>query len=340
VFALAACASLAAVRPLAVAKSRAPSALAACHGQRRPLVVSSQMPYAEVGVRGASGPEARGQFVLDFASTRSTIDLTAFPRKVRPAPEAGTTGRFAALAFFGDWLDVVLDPQDHRGVRGRVRQAGILGSDFLAQHVYTLDYGVAGKGAGLWRSGPGATCSDDVLRAEGLLPLDTAGYYSDDLAKLRPGVPRVPTVPVRVGGVSARAQLDTGFDDRRARHSVNVNRAFAAALAAAGVSLVAQPKKDVWLSTCVPGVSEVVRAHRLPPGVAFELVGTDGVAVRAVADAILFVKETPPAAASCGGIGTWPEPAAQVGASFYVDARRLVFDPYSSRVWMTADRPR
>jgi len=276
--------------------------------------------------------------VLDFASTRSTIDLGAFPSKLRPTPERGTRHRFSVLSFFGNWLDVELDPQDHGGVRGTVRQAGILGTDFLAQHVYTLDYGASGKGAGVWRSGRGATCSDAVLRAEGLSALDTAGYYSDDLAKLRPGVPRVPTVPVRVGTVTARAQLDTGFDDRRARHAVNVNRAFAEALAQSGITLVAAPKKDVWLSTCVPGVSELARAHRLPPGAAFELVGTDGAAVRKVWDATLFVKEAPQEASACGGIGTWQEPAAQVGASFYVDARRVVFDPYSSRVWMTTDR--
>ena len=46
------------------------------------------------------------------------------------------------------------------------------------------------------------------------------------------------------------------------------------------------------------------------------------------------LKDTPPGARQCGGIGTWSIPAAQVAASFHVDARRIVFDPYTSRVWM------
>ena len=38
----------------------------------------------------------------------------------------------------------------------------------------------------------------------------------------------------------------------------------------------------------------------------------------------------------CGGIGTWTTPAAQIGASFFADVGVLVFDPFSSRVWISA----
>lgn len=49
---------------------------------------------------------------------------------------------------------------------------------------------------------------------------------------------------------------------------------------------------------------------------------------------ILFVKERLPEAERCGGIETWTVPAAQIGASFLVDAQAVVFDPITSRVWV------
>jgi hypothetical protein len=36
---------------------------------------------------------------------------------------------------------------------------------------------------------------------------------------------------------------------------------------------------------------------------------------------------------ACGGIGTWAQPAAQLGASFFARAA-LVVDPFSARVWV------
>ena len=48
--------------------------------------------------------------------------------------------------------------------------------------------------------------------------------------------------------------------------------------------------------------------------------------------AVVFVKRTPASAKSCGGIGTWTAPAAQMAASFFVDLGVIVFDPFRSRV--------
>ena len=46
----------------------------------------------------------------------------------------------------------------------------------------------------------------------------------------------------------------------------------------------------------------------------------------------LFLKDSPAAIQACGGIGTWSEPAAQLGASFVNDGT-LVVDPFSQRLW-------
>jgi hypothetical protein len=65
---------------------------------------------------------------------------------------------------------------------------------------------------------------------------------------------------------------------------------------------------------------------------AVELVGSDGGAVRRLSGVTLFLKDSPAAIQSCGGIGTWSEPAAQFGASFVNDGT-LVVDPFSQRLW-------
>jgi hypothetical protein len=68
--------------------------------------------------------------------------------------------------------------------------------------------------------------------------------------------------------------------------------------------------------------------------VTFAFVGLDGGTAHAETDAVLFAKNTPPAARVCGGIGTWSVPAAQVAASFYVADGLVVFDPLASQVWI------
>ncbi len=302
--------------------------LGKCHGQRRPLVISSQMPYALAQVGAATG-----YFVLDFGTTASTIDPNAFTGHP-PQPVARTADKFSKFDFFGSWGTVTLKVQDHSKIKGTVRQAGIIGTDFLGLNAFTLDY----AGGAVYRANEPSFCSDAILASEGFLPVSTDGFYSADLGKVRRGFPRVPTVPVRIGKATAVAQLDTGFADSVHRHSVNINRAYFKALQAAGVVLLPIQGRATILSTCVNGVSERTTAYKLPPGKAFEIVGLDGRAVLAAPDAVLHLKETPAAARLCGGISTWSIPAAQVGASFYVDAQRMVFDPYKSRVWFGGRR--
>ncbi len=290
-----------------------------CHGERRPLLVVRQLPLALARVAGAEGT-----FVLDFATTNSTLDRSVFT--VPPQPRAGTTDEYASFEFFGEWGKVRLSPANHKDFAGPTPIAGLIGTDFLAQHTYTLDY----AGGALQRAEARSFCTDDVLRAEGLAPMTSEGYYASEPARLLADVPNVPTVPVRVAGVAAVAQLDTAFNDTTIRHSVNINRALFEAVVASGAKLTRGA--SVPLSTCVPGVWENTVVYR---GAArLELVGTDGAPVRYADDATFLLKETPAEAMRCGGIGTWTRPAAQIGASFYVDAGRVVFDPFTSRVWM------
>ena len=182
-------------------------------------------------------------------------------------------------------------------------------------------------------------CRDGELRRAGFLPLSSRDYYGTSgtalrcpAAPRRGGCPNIPMIPLRIGSVGAVAQVDTGYADGLRPPSMNINRALLRQLERAGVALAREPGADLTLSSCVRGEVERVLAYRLPAGRAVELVGSDGGAVRRLAGVTLFLKDSPAAIQACGGIGTWSEPAAQLGASFVNDGT-LIADPFSQRLW-------
>ncbi|MCB1898585.1 hypothetical protein [Cognatazoarcus halotolerans] len=302
----------------------------ACLGERQPLVVSNQMPYARVAVDGREG-----YFVVDFGADVSAITPQGFAGGIKPQALPGTGNAYRDFVFFGNWGQVRLLFQPRAQVSGSVAQAGVIGTDFLSQHIYTVDY----RGAAIHRAQRGAFCSDPELAAAGFLPLSTSGYYAANRAILTcpraggPGhCPNIPSLPIRIGGVDAVAQLDTGFDDGSQPHSLNINQAMFDALQRAGIRLQARPEIALQLSTCQQGITERVDAYRLPAGAPLEFIGGAGQAVRSEREVTLFVKRPPREALVCGGVGTWSQPAAQLGASFFADGA-LVVDPFSARVW-------
>ncbi len=317
------------------------AALGTCLGTSAPLTISNQLPYMMLAVGSYTG-----QFLIDVASTFSSIDLKAFT-----SPGPATTGcdptklfvtcTVDGFAFFSPPGAVSLVTENFAGFGGSVRQAGIVGTDFTSLKTLSISY----SHAKIWASAPSLTfCSDSTLAAAGFRALPTTGFYSNDFSKLKPmsavdsaittgHVPAVPTVPVRIAGADAVAQLDTGFDDALVKYSINVNKAFYDAIVTADASaLVADPSHNLSLSTCT-GSAEPVKAYKLASGRALELLdGASGV-VRKYPTAEIFVKTASPHA--CGGIGTWTTPAAQMAASFFVDMGSMIFDPYTARVWIT-----
>ncbi|MCX5957683.1 MAG: hypothetical protein NTW51_15100 [Cyanobacteria bacterium] len=332
----------------------------ACLGETRSLIVSSGMPYTPVRVQGHTG-----FFVVDLGADGSAISPGTFlggaagkaavgagssggnsaagaggaaggaGGAATPVPLPGSSDRFAGVDFFGPWAPLRLSVQDHSGIRGPLPQAGLIGTDLLNAHVITLDYA-----NGLLRRAPAAGfCSDGELRRAGFLPLSSRDYYGTSGSALRcpasprrGGCPNIPTIPLRIGSVGAVAQVDTGYADGLRPPSMNINRALLQRLERAGMPLIREPGADLTLSSCVRGAVERVLAYRLAAGRAVELVGSDGGAVRRLPGVTLFLKDSPAAIQACGGIGTWSEPAAQLGASFVNDGT-LVVDPFSQRLW-------
>ena len=318
----------------------------ACLGETRSLIVSSGMPYTPVRVQGRTG-----FFVVDLGADGSAISPGTFlggatgnagggaGGAAAPVPLPGSSDRFAGVDFFGPWAPLRLSVQDHSGIRGPLPQAGLIGTDLLNGHVITLDYA-----NGLLRRAPAeGFCSDGELRRAGFQPLSSRDYYGTNIAALRcpaaprrGGCPNIPTIPLRIGSVGAVAQVDTGYADGLRPPSMNINRALLQRLERAGVPLIREPGADLTLSSCVRGAVERVLAYRMSAGSAVELVGSDGGsdsnAVRRLPGVTLFLKDSPAAIQACGGIGTWSEPAAQLGASFVNDGT-LVVDPFSQRLW-------
>lgn len=296
-----------------------------CFNETRDMKVDGLMPYTKVKVGNAEG-----YFLIDFGTTGSTIDMNGFAGTA-PAPVSGTTNSFAGFDFFGLWGTVSLAPQNHSNIRlDNIRQAGILGTDFLSLNVFMFDY----VNLKILRAGGNSPCDENTLVREGFRAASCAGYFSNDINKLNNTCSvNIPTIPIKIGHAAAVAQVDPGYGDTRFRHAVNINQAFFDAIKQSGVTLVENPPANHTLSTCVPGVSETVLAYKLPGQVNFSVTGVDGSPIIVHSDVNIFLKKTPPEAKKCGGIGTWTIPAAQMGASFLVDAKKVIFDPIGQKVW-------
>jgi hypothetical protein len=320
----------------------------ACLGAEASLRISRGLPHVEVTLGAV--PAYRGSFLLDYATTFSTIDLATFslpgPAATRCERASATLGErcpLGAVSFIGSSISgEVPFVTAHHGQRGSVPQAGILGTDLTSRTAIAIDY----ARSKLRRAEKRTFCTEADLARAGLSALSSAGFFADDASKLRPladvvtgaardtSVANVPTVPLRVAGIDAHAQLDTGFDDALVPLSVNVNEAlFASVMAKRPGALVRTPDKDLTLSTC-SGESEPVEAYTLAAGAAVDFVGELGRIVKSFSTATLFLKRTPESARKCGGIGTWTVPAAQVAASFLVAFGLVVFDPFGSRIWV------
>ncbi len=339
------------------ATKRPPPVIPACVGTNLKMEPSGERAFVGVnlgGDGGDSGAPHVGDFLLDFGANGSTIDLKGFGATTPPDPvscqgDAASPGAlcsFDHFDFFGPWGTVSLITADYSFLFSSVKQAGIIGTDFLSVYPFTIDY----ANGRIWKGSATDFCTDAQLLGAGYAPIPAGGFYTNKLNTLRPlsdvitdpdaaatagfTVPNVPTVPITVAGVAALAQLDTGYDDRIIRHSLNINQALLDLLLKAGAKLTRTPMKDLYLTTCVPGLSQLGSAYFLPAGTEVNFVGEGGTIGRKDTGNVLFVKEKLAAAERCGGIETWTVAAAQMGASFLVDAQAVVFDPVKSRVWL------
>lgn len=295
-------------------------------GQGQPMLLGGNTPYARVSVNGCEG-----YFLVDFGTTTSTIDPNNFINGT-PLLVDNSVNKFADFRFLGNWGAVHLNVQNHSNILGLdgFKQAGILGTDFLANNIYTLDY----ENKKIYKSSKATFYSSQQLHNMGFQAVSSRGYYASQKQELQNlCTPNIPTIPVSIGDIDAVAQIDSGYNDTLFEYSININTAFFEALEEAGIHLIPNPAANLILSTCNVGYNEVVKAYRLPKGVSFSVAATNGKRVLVNSNINVFVKQTSNASFHCGGIGTWKIPAAQMGASFLKQCKQVIFDPFNSKVW-------
>ncbi len=116
-----------------------------------------------------------------------------------------------------------------------IKQAGIVGTDFLSEYVFTLDY----MNQWVYKSVEKGFPMDAELIADGFKPASSKGYYSNKYSNLiNPETINSPVVAVKIGTVAAKALVDPGLDDYAYYHTVNINKAFYDQLVKANIKLI------------------------------------------------------------------------------------------------------
>ncbi len=316
--------------------------LTSCIGQSLSLAVTEDTPFVNLPFRFPSGSVQTGWFLVDFGSNLSHLDPDRSPKDAD-----GKSIDPQALWFFAPMPFPEFSWSDFSQFKLSVDQVGIVGTNVLAQDVYTLD----AIHHQLYQSSPAQFCADSTLRAAGFVPLTTTGYFVGDpktqplfpLEHIKPStpnplqltVPNIPTLPIRIAGVPAVAQMDTGFSDRVYPFSVNINTALLNAINQSAPLLVRADEIPVTkLTTCVPNAYTTMTAYRLVQGQTLDWIAQDGRVARSFDQAIYFLKEVSPEAEPCEGIGTWEIPAAQLGASFLKSFGLVIFNGTAQTLWV------
>lgn len=328
----------------ASASAAANGGLPVCFGSTTELAIHGGRPFVKVLV-GKKRAVLEGLFVLDFASTVSAIDGTAWTPNA--TPELGCADdqcKPETFFFMRRWSEPSFASKDLSELVGGVRRSGVIATDFLSQGIYTIDYGEKR----LYEALPESWCGEAVLEKEGFTPLDVTGHFSNDLTKLLPfstvaeadedagSVANVPAVELRFGAVPLRVVVRTTLPPANQEPVLELNVPARRALEAAKVRLVPLDEPGAppeFIATCVDGVRERIQWYRFPA--VSKLRFKSGNAEIPVEPSPLVVVRTPaPNAARCGGPTYWRVPAGYIAAGALVDLRRVALDPFAGRLWL------
>lgn len=254
----------------------------------------------------------RGNFLLDWGSTSSSLSDTAFPASTTAGRALSfdlpsfTSGQFASRHY-----PAGAGPADG--------QVGLVGTDFLAQMSAMLTYEPRGGSVRL----SAKPCDGARLVADGFVPVRQDGHFSADPRRVS-GKPNIPVLFVRLGAVTVPAQIDSGYEDALWQHAIDINEALYRRLVDGGVRLTAVGSTRV--ATCAGSEMRQILRAEAP----VLIVSESGRAIRQIPDYNLFRKMPN----SCGGIAAMDTPAAQLGASFLRTLGTIVIDGKSETVWV------
>lgn len=269
---------------------------------------SSNLPRIEL-----KAGERTGLFLIDYGATQSSLSSLG-------NGNGGDSGKEIDIAFN-------LPTFSHGRFQLRpVKDLGIVGTDFLS--LLSADFSFAPHRSDV-TFGDGA-CDPATLRADGMVPIDQAGFFASQLQRLGRDRPNIPVVFLSLGSLVVPAQIDTGYDDAVYSPSVDINDAVYQRLSSQGLAL--ERLADVSVATCAG--METRPAYRMRDRVA--LATERGEQVRAFEGVTLILKRR----GTCGGIAQMSEPAAQIGIGLLRQIGRVVFDPKAGRVWVASHSAR
>lgn len=290
-----------------------------CTGDRQELFLSNHMPYVHARI-----DDRRGWFVVDTGTNRSGFSKEWLDE----TSPVGEKVKRDSFEYFEVYRDVTLrvDAYDHD--TGDVKQAGMVGTDFIARHPTTFDYS---RGT-LYRAAGKGFCDDKTLRGAGLYPVP---IRSDDLMTYDAhpaGRRNNPMIDVEVNGMRFATQLDTGLSDSWSKSmplTMNVNESFVNHLRAEGYSieLFGEPTR---LTTCQVGVYDTIQPFRIVGGMNIRIIDTDG-RQHTIPGVTLYLKT---GSKKCGGLNSWEEPMMQIGASWFEKWGVFSIDPVTKRFWV------
>lgn len=316
----------------------------ACLGSSLDLQDNSNIPLVNLSYKvKKNDKKSEGWFLVDTGTNFSSLDKTLV---------TNSTGSFDSsieeINFFVSINPFKVFLEDFERFRNSTRQIGLIGNDLISKSAYAFDF----TKRRLYRSNFSSACDPETLTRVGLTSMPTDGYFSSDPAEeklfplehIRPSIPNSkhltvansPVIPIRIGNTDAVAMIDSGFDDKLYAFSVNINSALLTLANKRKETLIrAKDIPSITLSSCVKGEKINVIAYRLLPGESLQLVSGNGAVIRTYKECVFFVKLVPPSARTCGGIGTWEIPAAQLGASFLKSFGTSVFNAQTHTVWIT-----
>jgi len=311
------CALLVAVA-LALSPAEALAQSAVCPGGSIPLDVSvAATPHVHMQLGGRDG-----NFLIDTGASASSVDAAIFGAplgsKTRIEGSSFPTVAGGDFAVF-DWSHAPAPPGG---------LAGVIGTDFLSLRIAEFHYDAQPP----YLAVSSQRCTARQFEDAGFASISQEGYFSSDPTRLRPNTLNIPVIFIRLGSVIAPAQIDSGFSESGSvRGVVQINETLFRDLRNAGVAMTPFTAVTFSITDCRGNVSvpALWRAQAIP----LQITAREGEAMFAYDPPLLEVKPTP---TSCGGIGTSPEPMAQIGAEYLRRWGTFVLDPFNERLWVKA----
>jgi hypothetical protein len=190
-------------------------------------------PFANLELAGR-----RGFFLIDTGKTDSLVDMQRYGRSV--ATKIPLTGFTLPAMWDGIFTAADLSSFSNPGDG----ELGVVGTDLLSRLSIEFHYEQPHPFAAFAMQ----ACDEVALQRASFVGVGLKGYYHADWSQLKPEMPNVPVIGLRIGEIAFPAQVDTGLGEVP-KGTVQVNAAAMRIFRAAGMTMHPAPN-DVVTFTC------------------------------------------------------------------------------------------